>query len=587
MSDNLLKYLDSIDEEAKSARDEKGQTWPDDLALYKGKHWPEKRAKWKVSPVLNFIMSAIERKVAYMTDTRPTLHVVARHDELQPTAEILQGTIQALWDEKDWQSSLAELIYFACIFNSSFASCVWDNSADFGYGDIEIPVIDPRAFSFDPFVFRDYNIDKGEYIIFESFEVTQELKIKFPDKADSIPSYYEPQEEDTKWKSLIAKVMKRKQEKGFKPAIARSLKKEYYLKDRSVERDPKDEEKILLDALNNPKFLYPGGRHILRSGNAILSDKPNPYIDGVFPVEMLSWHFDPDSAAGISEVQTVKSAQTTFNKLIEIIAESAMLMTNPIWIGDFDALDPESWKNLRNKPGDQVKVRPGKTLKREGAPGLPTYIREMVLYLEGSIDKLTGMVDVTRGRPEGGITSGVAIDSLQSAAQSVIRLKSRKVESFLQRLGQKMIARILQYYTDDRIIHMLGKSKGFDQFKFQREEMLKPLRALYVKGDERVPARYLAKRACRDLKFKIVPGSSLAMTKMPKIMLAITLYKLGVIDEEALLETLDYPGREEILQRTAGKPKGGKPSRRAEIPPGLKEPPEEGGGVGEAEEVTV
>jgi hypothetical protein len=60
----------------------------------------------------------------------------------------------------------------------------------------------------------------------------------------------------------------------------------------------------------------------------------------------------------------------------------------------------------------------------------------------------------------------------------------------------------------------------------------------------------LARRSLRDLRFKVVPGSSLSMAKIPKIMMALTLHERGVLDDEDLLDIVDIPNKEKILEKS-------------------------------------
>jgi len=560
---SLLKFLDRIDKESSLAREQKEDKWANSINHWRGEFWPDKRPSYKSSPVLNQVATVLERKVAYLTDTRPQIHVASRDDRIQGSAEILEGVIGALWEERNWTQALQEMLFFAGIFGYSFTSVIFNPELDMGLGDIDIPVGDPRSYGFDPFVLKGYDIDKGEYIVCERFVATEELQVRYPHVGE-VPAYYEPEDDskESRWKSLIAKMFSGRNE-GHSPAISRSLVREYWIKDRTLKRDKGG--KVVLGPNGSPARESPGGRHILRAGDKILVNENNPYIDGAycFPVDMLAWRFDPDTAMGMSEVENLGSIQLLYNKLVEIIAENAVLMTNAIWVGDKDALDPGDWNKLSNKPGGFVKVRPGKSLRREGAPALPSYIQNVVMYLKDQFGELSGMNDIVGGTPPGGVTSGVALDSLQQAAQSIIRLKARDVETTLQRIGQKLIARILQYYSSDRIIHLLGSDGNVKQYKFLREELIKPLRKAYNdQGDQSSVS--LARRALRDLRFKVVPGSSLAMAKIPKVMMALTLHERGVLDDEDLLNVVDLPNKEEVLEKARqramqgnGQPRGG------------------------------
>jgi hypothetical protein len=228
-----------------------------------------------------------------------------------------------------------------------------------------------------------------------------------------------------------------------------------------------------------------------------------------------------------------------FNKVLASILENAILMGNGIWVGDRDALSEEGWKKLSNEPGGHVRVRPGKTLRRDTPPALPEYIMRAAEMMVNGIEKLSGITEVTEGRRPGQVTSGVAIESLAVMAQTTIRLKARQIEGLIQRMGQKLIPRIFAYYTADRIFNLVGEKGGFQQYKYEREKIRKVIKERGMS-------------AFQDYQFKVVPTSSLAMTKWQKGLVATQLFQMGAIDQEALLEAMEYQNREVIMERMAG-----------------------------------
>jgi len=281
---DLNQYLDKIYQEAKFA----------------------KRPDWRVSAVINHLAELIQREVAYLTDSRPVIRIVARNDHLQPVAEVLEDIIAALWEERNWQQKQQELLVLAAIFGAAFSRCIWNPQLDDGRGDIDIVVGDPRVYLVDPFCLR---------------------------------ANYGADEEEKGFRHFLRKLLFGT-EKEQKAIVPRCLVQEFWIKDRSrVE---------LEDGQSVRK--YPGGRHIVRVGKVILKDEPNPYIDEHFPIDMFDWSFNPNNAWGISEVEYLHSLQEMYNKLMAIIVEHAILTCNAVWIGEEDALSPAAWSRLTNKP---------------------------------------------------------------------------------------------------------------------------------------------------------------------------------------------------------------------------------------------
>jgi hypothetical protein len=331
--------------------------------------------------------------------------------------------------------------------------------------------------------------------------------------------------------SLLAKIRsmfkaKMEPDEQKKSTIPRGIVRSFWLKDRAT--NEKGEP------------LYPTWRHIITAGGVVVHDAPNPYWDGSLPYDMLTWGFNVDSAYGRNEVQTLEMPQLMLNKVLATIIENAMFMANGIWIGDYNALDPAGWKKLSNEPGGQVKVRPGTKLERVGGPPLPLYTFQLLNMLGGSIEKLSGVPEASQGRRPGQVTSGAAIESLQVAGQTLVRLKSRQVESLISRVGQKMISRIFEYYTTNKIFSITRDSGVLQKFEFERHKILD----IFVKN------KVDSKEAFKEFVFKVAPGSSLAMTKWQKGLIATQLYQLGIIDDKEVLDAIEWPNRDEVIERT-------------------------------------
>ena len=381
----LIVFLTKIYEEAFSVQKERRKKYEEYTSYYHGQIWPKDSHRLKI--VINHLKEIITRKVSLMTDVIPVIELLPSDERLFPVAEALKKVITALWEEYSWSDTLQELIYFNQLYGSAFTNTCWDPALDWGKGDINIIVGDPRSYLIDPFITRANKINEAEYIIYEYFKPTEQLRAQYPDAAEEIKSYYEIEKEKKGFMDRILKTLKFRTESGFRPTIERSLVKEYWIKDRTVQND---------------KAVYPAGRFIKLVGNTILDDEPNIYWDGRFPIDMIDWQFDPDSPFGISEVEDLATPFKVYNNILSLIVENTVLSVNTIWTGDIDSLPPgEREKLLRNKPGEFIGHRPGKPIVRQPPPPLPAYLMANVEYLRSMLDEVSGMAEVTRGKRGG------------------------------------------------------------------------------------------------------------------------------------------------------------------------------------------
>jgi hypothetical protein len=176
------------------------------------------------------------------------------------------------------------------------------------------------------------------------------------------------------------------------------------------------------------------------------------------------------------------------------------------------------WRNLLPKM---------KKINYRGKVWCPTVTTSVWLARRNGITYLTGN------------TSGAAIESLQIAASTAIRLKARQLEALQSRIGQKRISRIFQYYTEDRVFNLLGDDGKFHKYVWERDKVRRILEENNISITQ----------AFQEFRYKIIPASSLAITKWQKGLVAMQLYQAGIIDGEEVLKILEWPNWEEVYAR--------------------------------------
>lgn len=530
-----ISYLNKLYMEASLYKQQLTMNWDSFMRFVRGDHWPARRPSHKVSAVINFIIENLERKTALLTDAKPIPRFVPRSDSFQDTADILNDLLSVILEGSDFTMATADMLTNAQIFGSGFMGTIYDRTLDNGRGGITLPSIDPRSVYFDPLVFKSYLLCEAEYFIIEDVWPISKAQDMYPKVADRIKpdagmSPFRAQQNQGFFASMFNKVFQtRSSQDTLVDAIPRVFVREFWMKDRKKTKDKYD-------------FKNASRKSVLIGDMVLADDGDNPYDDGLNPYDMLAWHTDTNSGWGWGDVELLKSPQEQFNKLLATILENAILMSNAIWVGDADALTKEEWEKLNNAPGTHVKKRPGRELRREPGVALPQYVFEVANFMKVSKDELTGMVDVMRGIRTGQVSSGVGIESLQMAAQALIRLRARAIEAMQTRMGRKVVSRIFQFYTPERIFEALKarSSKYDEQIKTIESELLKK------PGSRR-------EGAWMDVVFTIEPGSSLQMVKEGRQQLSLNLRKMQVIDDRALLDDLEYPHRDEVIQRVEKK----------------------------------
>jgi len=505
--------------------------WEAYIRIVRGHQWPGRRPSYKVSAVLNFILENIERKTALLTDAKPRPLITPFKDELQDTADVLNILTKVFYQGSSFEQANADMIENTQVFGSGFLGSIYDTSARQNSGDVRVVSYDPRASYIDPMLLKSYLLCDAEYFILEDVWPLEKAQDLFPDRADEfkandILSVYSTPQTGSLFRNLVNKVFTRT-DNLRRSEIPRVHIREFYVKDRSK------------DSKGKPRFKNQC-RKVLLVNDIIASDGANPYADGEFPVDMMIWHTDFESAWGWGDVELLRNPQELMNKVLATIIENIMLMSNAIWIGDKDALTTEEWKKLTNAPGSYVRKSPGRELRREPGVSLAPNVLETLQHIQTGGEKITGMVDVMRGIRTGQVSSGVGIESLQLMAQALIRLRGRALEAMHNRIGQKIISRIYQYVPPNRVQHIIQMEDKEKMVVAHSTELMKPI-------TQRKQSEVL------DLLFTIEPGSGLGLAQTQKRIESMRLREMQVIDDEALLEDLKYPNRKKVITRVAAK----------------------------------
>ncbi len=234
-------------------------------------------------------------------------------------------------------------------------------------------------------------------------------------------------------------------------------------------------------------------------------------------------------------------------------------MGNPIWlVPGSSGIDTE---NLINQPGLVVEFDGAQAPVRQEGVQLQPYVLQLIDRLKSWFDDISGSNDVSRGAKPEGITAASAIQSLQEAAQTRIRQKSRNLDDFLQDLGQLYMSRVFQFRTAPEVFRLTNKDGSYKFFKFhvdsqpgatpdQEPQKIARYRPYDVgedgkhyEGQEKV----VAINGMLDV--KVNTGSTLVFAKADREQRAFALFDRQIIDGEEVLKTLDYPNWEAVLQR--------------------------------------
>ena len=553
----VLQLVDSLYGKAKKYRKKYDQKWIDFYKFFRGKQWKEVRPSYRHSEVLNVVFQTIQSMVPTLTDSRPTLEFLPTIPSQYELADILTKVAENDWVHNNWMMVLTEILFDSHIYGTGFGHCGYDDDANQGLGNICFESQDPFYFFPDPQA-RDINGRRTKHIIIAEPIDISVLKKEYPDKAAHISADVldmsqgdKSDIDQTLFRSPVDSRMLVEGGAGLDAAANnQALKITVYLKDEDVEEVEKIEPCVggMPESTTEQRLKYPNGRKIVVAGGVVLEDGPMEYEDGLFPFARMINYVLPREFWGMGDVDQLEGPQKTLNKLVSFTLDVITLMGNPIWVvGNTANIDTD---NLFNKPGLIVETDDPNAVRREPGVDLQPFILSLMDRYRTYMDGISGETDLSRGAEPTDVTAASAIDSLQQAQQTRLRLKSRNIDAFLQEFGKLYLSRVFQYYSVPRIVRVSGNNNAQEYFYFHVEKLEQPDGSVQQVANITSPeGEVRTMQITSDFDVRVSTGSSLPFAKKEKVGIAMNLFKLGVIDDEELMKAIDYPNYQQVLSR--------------------------------------
>jgi hypothetical protein len=547
----------------KRVRDQESKNWISYYKLFRGQQW-DKRPSWKTSEIVNLIWQTIQSQVPLQTDVRPKFTFLAMEPQDVPFAEIMNKICDSEWEKNNWMMVVQEIILDGYITGSGISSMMYDPIADYGLGAPVYKSEEPLFCYPDP---ECTNInDSISQAFFKASPVpTDRLKAKYPSRAHLIKAdvssdklYRDKYEMTRQFLTENQSLTQQMPELTYDAdsvndySIKKTMLFECFLKpDDIVEHSEMSESGEKVYKLSKK---YPKGRYVCIANGMILHDGELPYDDVLIPFHKYVNYLDPRKFWGISEVEQLASPQIILNKILSYTIDVLLYTSNPIWIVDHSAdVDTD---NLNNIPGSIIEKSPGAEVRRENGPPLNPGFTQILDRIINWFNDVSGSSDFSRGEAPGGVTAASAIEQLISASRTRIRQRMRNLDCYLKDAGRQWLNRVLQYYTAPRVYRLTNQDGSQYFMKFHIDDVETEYgikkRATIIKHDEsgaEIGTSQLILSGELDL--RVQSGSDLPFEASDKERKALALFDRQIIDADEVLEQLQYPNKDKILQRLA------------------------------------
>lgn len=561
----VLKRL----EEGKKARSKFDTNWEEWRAYYKGEQYQDQKNR-KNRPYTNILRPVVQTVIPIMTDNQPGFNVTGKKPQDYQFADTIQKVDEDLWERRGWNHTLIENLMDACIIGTGIIKCTWNNDLEDGLGDVDIQRVDPKEI-FVPKNAVDF--DKNcPWVIHTPLRRLSEIKRKFPEFADQLTADSGEDLSTSKSETYSGKIelvspVDRKSPIQPYSATAWDDAQEIEIAEmwaESEEMEEFEEEDGEGGQMQGQRLKYPQGCLITVAvkQKLRLQKVPNPYKDGRKPFVRIVNTIMAGQFWGEGEIEPLMPVQKIINRTVCSIVDYMNMCANPVWtVPKSSGINPDK---ITNAMGLILMYDGDVAPKREIPPPLPSAFFEFWQAMQQFSDTVSGVHDVTQGRQPTGITAAQAIQTLQEAAQTRIRLKERNLNVSLSQLGVLITSRVLQFYRSPRIAKVADGSGWPSYFEYFIEDSPPDAQnpnGGYVmnKRDMSVDPATGQTQQQNDFQksqpteglfdIKIEAGSSLPFVKAQETDLAFKLQGIGAIDNAEVLKTVDWPDQDEIQQR--------------------------------------
>lgn len=560
----------------------KNQDFLSNYALYRGRNRQQMtgRKGFVQQPrgltPLNLYFANVERTVSNITSRVPTGEVVDM-DGIQDDAQnILSMQLKKWWKDSSQQSKTKATAYQMEIYGATIEKPVRNPVSN----QPDILITDP--FSFFPAPgFWDDIATQAPYVCYLYLDFVTQIEADFDVKDIAHDEAYDllgQQREDYKQSNYsdqnktignYADPMTVRSNQGQQVVdkkIERGLIIEVWLRDnREVEKTTKepllDKQGVqvikdgvpqIVSTTVKKKACPDGVRKItisktkdktIKSGWIVLADDPNPNINyehlsqgndvsntypwGKLPCYIANSYKDGVSIWGFAAAEQVGGLLEKINLLFnKLIYYAINVTTPPLIIQQHCGITRDMVETSIQKAGRLILMPsvPNARIEFMQVPNLPeTFFRVLEIMMQ-SFDRTYQIEDADRGVGPKGVIAASAIVALQERNQVLMQTKTAAIDNIAEQRSRWAIGLWQNFGTEEDSVNVAGQQVMFR------------------------PIQYVG----RNFNFVVESGSTMPRTSLQNQELAFKLYEEKAIDQQSLLETLNFPNWKEILKRTAG-----------------------------------
>ncbi len=393
-------------------------------------------------------------------------------------------------------------------------------------GNISIRTVDPFDFYIDPNV-RSADINDPDYgaeFVIKTMNMSLDAVRKNPKYTGVEELQGDNEVSSAEYKRFLMQVTRHMNQRAQEDAPT-VIVKECWMRERQEDGTFKMRVITYVDSLQDP----------IRNE---LTDETD------YPFEIYQGELTPLEVYGESWSKHL----IPINRVIDSL-ESHIFEYNHLFARGRFVIDKNSGVRLIvNQHGQIIEKNRGSTVTSLPISPLPTTPESQSLRMRTYLEDLSGAHDVSLGRIPAGVKSGVGIAELRAADATNQDDLVDNLEDFLSRAGRKVLRLVSENWTTSKLINVTGIGGKPEYFMAVGERGKKTTgkKEKYKFGEMNLPLATIG----ADNEVRVRVGSWLAYTKEARQEKIKELYRLGAIDQQALLEHLEFGDIEGIMNRT-------------------------------------
>lgn len=275
-----------------------------------------------------------------------------------------------------------------------------------------------------------------------------------------------------------------------------------------------------------------------QSGFMVLDDSANPNINPALETELASTTYpwgrlpvftansyqDLVSIWGFSAAEQVGDLITKINRIIsKLINYVTNVMAPPLIVQQHCGISRSQIEENMLKGGRLVLMptTPNARIEFMQIPNLPSTFFQVLDLITRFFDRVYTIEDADRGSAPKGVIAASAIIALQERNQILMQAKTSSIDFLAEQRSRWYIGLLQNLGTKTETVKV---------------------------ADEPIPYKGV-NFAGRKFSYVIEAGSTTPKTSLAVQEMAVKLYELAAIDRQALLESLNFPGWQEIVER--------------------------------------